>query len=137
MDELHSTIYIDELFQSVNMDKLLLHNLHRQARLISQHGRAPTLQFTLTSSSSQSTWTSPALLFVMTSSSLQSTWMSSYSTIYIDKLVPSVNMDEPRSTIHHDELVPSVNMDELLLHNLHRQVRLISQHGRAPLYNLH
>ena len=64
---------------------------------ISQHGRAPTQ------------------LFILTSSSYQSTWTSSYSTIHLDELFPSVNMDELYTTILSDELFPSVDMDELLL----------------------
>ena len=78
------------------MDKLLLNYLHRRALPISSHGRAPIQLFSLTSSSHQSTWT------------------SSYSTIYIDEVSPSINMDELYSTIHLDELFLTVNMDELL-----------------------
>ena len=106
----YSTVHLDELFPSVNMDELQL--------------------FTLTSSSHQSTWTSSAQLLSLTSSSHQSTWTSSYSTVHLDELFPSVNMDELQlfsltSSSHHstwtssypaiqlDELFPSVNMDEL------------------------
>ena len=111
MDELYSTINIDELSHQSTWT-------------------SSTLLCTLTSSSHQSAWTSSTQLFTLTSSpisqhgrallyysfgrALPSVNMDElHSTMHFDELFPSVNMDELYSTIRSDELFPSVNMDEL------------------------
>ena len=78
----------------------------------------------------QSTWTSSTLLFTLTSSPISqhgrallyySHWRALpsvnmdklFPTIHINEHFPSVNMDELYSTIYIDEHFPSVNMEEL------------------------
>ena len=84
MDELYSTINIDEL--------------SRQSTWTSS-----TLLCTLTSSSHQSSWTSSTQLFTLTSSPIS---QHGRALLYYSQLraLSSVNMDELYSTIHSDEL---------------------------------
>ena len=115
MDELYSTIYIDELFPLVNMDEL--HSTVHSDELIPQF-----------------TWTSSTLLFILTSSSLSSHGRALLYYSFIDKLFPSVNMDELYSTIHsltsssHQSTWTSFTQLFILTSSS------LSSHGRALLY---
>ena len=102
MDELYSTIYIDELFPSVNMDELYS-TIHSGELFPSTHMDELYSTINIDELSHQSTWTSSTLLFILTSSPISQHGRALLNNSHW-RALPSVNMDEIYSAIHNDEL---------------------------------